>query len=130
MSIEGAVVPIMTFDFSGVNIDLLFAVLPLNSIPPTVDIDSDLVLRGVDLATEKSVNGPRVTNMIIQVLKDCNSSRCGELPLTFCVCCRNSWCHLSRHSFGSCAVSVYGPNCEAFTLTKWAIWVESIGVSW
>jgi len=34
------------------------------SVPSNFDIDNDLVLSGVDSSTEKSLNGPRVTNLI------------------------------------------------------------------
>lgn len=61
--VEGAAVPILTFDWEGINIDLLFARLSTPSVPPNFDIDSDMVLSGVDSATEKSLNGPRVTNL-------------------------------------------------------------------
>ena len=62
--VEGAAVPILTFDWEGVNIDLLFARLNAATVPPALDIDSDKILDGVDSATEKSLNGPRVTNLI------------------------------------------------------------------
>ena len=62
--VEGAAVPILTFDWLGINIDLLFARLNINSVPPDFDIDNDTVLDGADSATEKSLNGPRVTNLI------------------------------------------------------------------
>lgn len=62
--VENAAVPILTFDWEGVNIDLLFAKLNRSSIPKNFDIDDDAVLDGVDSATEKSLNGPRVTNLI------------------------------------------------------------------
>jgi poly(A) polymerase len=62
--IEGAAVPVLTFDWEGVNIDLLFARLNTASVPPGIDIDNDAVLDGVDSGTEKSLNGPRVTNLI------------------------------------------------------------------
>ena len=62
--VEGAAVPILTFDWEGVNIDLLFARLNRSSVPEHFDIDDDAVLDGVDSATEKSLNGPRVTNLI------------------------------------------------------------------
>ena len=62
--VEGAAVPILTFDWCGINIDLLFARLNVNSVPSDFDIDSDAVLDGADGATEKSLNGPRVTNLI------------------------------------------------------------------
>jgi poly(A) polymerase len=62
--VEGAMIPLLTFDWEGVNIDLLFARLNSASVPPSLDIDNDSVLDGVDSATEKSLNGPRVTNLI------------------------------------------------------------------
>ena len=62
--VEGAAVPILTFDWEGINIDLLFARLNAPSVPANFDIDNDMVLSGVDSATEKSLNGPRVTNLI------------------------------------------------------------------
>jgi poly(A) polymerase len=62
--VEGAAVPILTFDWEGVNIDLLFGRLHSNSVPTNFDIDADVVLDGADSATEKSLNGPRVTNLL------------------------------------------------------------------
>ena len=62
--VENAAVPILTFDWEGINIDLLFARLNSASVPRNFDIDNDRVLDGVDSATEKSLNGPRVTNLI------------------------------------------------------------------
>ena len=52
-SIETAAVPIMTFDWEDVNIDLLFARLNVISVPDDIDIDNDRILEGVDGATEK-----------------------------------------------------------------------------
>jgi poly(A) polymerase len=62
--VESAAVPILTFDWEGINIDLLFARLNTASVPSDFDIDNDAVLDGADGATEKSLNGPRVTNLI------------------------------------------------------------------
>lgn len=62
--VEGAAVPLLTFDWEGINIDLLFARLESNSVPVGFDVDNDAVLDGADTATEKSLNGPRVTNLI------------------------------------------------------------------
>ena len=82
-SVETAVVPIMTFDLDGVNIDLLFAHLPLNAIPASLDIDEDAVLQGVDEATEKSLNGPRVTNRAAKEsdIPNFKGSYLGRFPL-------------------------------------------------
>lgn len=67
--VETAAIPLLTFDWEGINIDLLFARLNSNSVPPGLDIDNDNVLNGVDGATEKSLNGPRVTNLIAAFVK-------------------------------------------------------------
>lgn len=67
--VEGAAVPILTFDWCAINIDLLFARLPTPTIPPDFDIDNDVVLDGADTATEKSINGPRVTNLIAALMR-------------------------------------------------------------
>lgn len=71
-SVETAAVPIITFDFRGVNIDLLFARLNENSISEKINIFDDKILKQIDdndEGTEKSLNGPRVTYMIQEFVK-------------------------------------------------------------
>ena len=72
-SIESAAVPMIAFEFDGVDIDLLFATLPLDSVPREWDINDDNVLRGVDVGTEKTLNGPRVTNLIEKLVPNFES---------------------------------------------------------
>lgn len=67
-AIESAAVPIMSFDIRGVNIDLLFARLNMNSVPEDINILDDKILKNLDTATEKSLNGPRVTDMIVRLV--------------------------------------------------------------
>jgi len=62
--VEGAAVPILTFDWEGVNIDLLFARLNTACVPPDFDIDNDANLDGVDAGTSRTMNATRVTNLI------------------------------------------------------------------
>lgn len=83
--VEGAAIPILTFDWEGVNIDLLFARLNSASVPPTLDIDNDNVLDGVDGATEKSLNGPRVTNLIAALVKGTDERYQTFLAVVRCV---------------------------------------------
>jgi poly(A) polymerase len=68
IAVEGAFVPIISFDYRGVSIDLLFARMAENVIPKDIDILDDRILVGLDEATEKSLNGPRVTNMIFKLV--------------------------------------------------------------
>jgi poly(A) polymerase len=76
VAIEGAIVPILTFDYEEINIDLQIAILDRNSIPDDLDILDDNILAGVDTATEKSLNGPRVTELMIKVCALIYKNRC------------------------------------------------------
>ncbi|KAF0699908.1 Aste57867_9548 [Aphanomyces stellatus] len=67
VSIEGATVPIMTFDYQEINIDLQIAILDRSSIPDDINVLDDNILAGVDTPTEKSLNGPRVTELMIKL---------------------------------------------------------------
>jgi poly(A) polymerase len=70
-SVETAMVPVMSFDFAGVPIDFLFARLSINRVPRNFNIDSildDRIMRNLDPETEKSLNGPRVTNMLAKLV--------------------------------------------------------------
>lgn len=80
-SIPGAAVPIITFDYDGINIDLLFALLPLDAVPEDFDVNFDDVLRGCDQGTEKSLNGPRVTEMLTKLVPNYDSFLVGRTGL-------------------------------------------------
>lgn len=72
-AVEDAFVPVMEFEYQGVSIDLLFARLGDNNRYPKDDkgmlnIMDDNILLGVDPATMTSLNGPRVTNMISELV--------------------------------------------------------------
>ena len=64
LPIPEAKVPIIELMFEGVNIDLLFATIPHNSVPPQLNILDDSILQGVDEASMITLNGPRVTHLL------------------------------------------------------------------
>ena len=116
--------PIITFDYDGINIDLLFALLPLDAVPEDFDVNFDDVLRGCDQGTEKSLNGPRVTEMLTKLVPNYDS---------FLVCHTGLEPQASRPQTGllltrlslaldrpSCAASGCGPRSAASTPTRWA----------
>ena len=79
-AIPGAFVPIMTFDFRNVNIDLLLSVLPhANTVPSSLEILDDELLGGMAEPARRSVNGPRDT-MVIQKLVRSAGSRLLDPP--------------------------------------------------
>lgn len=84
-SVETAKVPIITFDWEEVNIDLLFARLQQISVPDSIDIDNDQILTNVNVATEKSLNGPRVTNLIAKLVSGTPERYQGFLKVVRCV---------------------------------------------
>ena len=69
-AIEDTRVPMIGLEFRGVAIDLLFARLSSEQVPDNDDVyHDDKILRNLDVATELSLNGPRVTYMIYKLVE-------------------------------------------------------------
>jgi poly(A) polymerase len=66
--IEAAYVPIMTMEFSDVDIDLSFASLDLESVPDDLDLSNDALVNSLDLHAVNSVNGVRTNDMILELI--------------------------------------------------------------
>jgi hypothetical protein len=64
-------VPILELEFRSVPIDMTFAQLPIPIIPKNFNILDDDILRGVDNAMVLSLNGPRATELIRQLVPEC-----------------------------------------------------------
>ena len=61
-------VPVIKMKFAGVSIDLLYARLSLTTIPNDMKISDNSILRNLDEKCVKSVNGCRVTDMILTLI--------------------------------------------------------------
>lgn len=68
VGVHDAYVPVVKFKYRGVEIDLLCAPLQMTRIPDKFDILDDRILRNVDDATQRSVNGVRVTDAILSLV--------------------------------------------------------------
>lgn len=66
--VPDAFVPIIKLEFSGISIDLIFARLQLSSIPLTLDLKDNNLLRGLDEQDLRSLNGTRVTDEILELV--------------------------------------------------------------
>jgi poly(A) polymerase len=119
-SIETAQVPVMSFDFDNVSIDLLFARMSDNVVPENLDILDDTILDGLDDATEKSLNGPRVTMMIHELVG--KSTFPNFLIVLRCVR-RCVLINKLYHFFELNFWYLDGRKREGFTVTSWVIWV-------
>lgn len=68
VAVADSYVPIIKLFYRNVEIDLLCASLAMNRIPSDFDILEDRVLRNVDDATQRSINGVRVTDAILRLV--------------------------------------------------------------
>jgi poly(A) polymerase len=75
VTVESAYVPVMKLRFMGVDMDLLCAPIALMKIPKDFRILEDTVLRHVDDATQRSLNGVRVTDSILELVPNVDTFR-------------------------------------------------------
>ena len=61
-------VPIMTLEYRGISIDLIFASLQQSSVPLSLSLDDNTLLRGLDETDLRSLNGTRVTDEILRLV--------------------------------------------------------------
>ena len=66
--VPDAFVPIIKLELSGISIDLIFARLALPSVPLTMTLKDSNLLQGLDERDMRSVNGPRVTDEILELV--------------------------------------------------------------
>ncbi|XP_068088511.1 poly(A) polymerase gamma isoform X2 [Hyperolius riggenbachi] len=67
-AVEDAYVPVIKFDFLNIEIDLVFAQLPLQCIPDHLDLRDDARLKNLDIRCIRSLNGCRVTDEILHLV--------------------------------------------------------------
>ncbi|XP_060105609.1 poly(A) polymerase gamma isoform X2 [Heteronotia binoei] len=67
-AVEDAYVPVIKFEFDGIEIDLVFARLALQSISENIDLRDDSRLRNLDIRCIRSLNGCRVTDEILHLV--------------------------------------------------------------
>ncbi|NXN54421.1 PAPOG polymerase, partial [Rynchops niger] len=66
--IEDAYVPVVKFEFDGIEIDLVFARLSMQTVSDNLDLGDDSRLRSLDIRCIRSLNGCRVTDEILHLV--------------------------------------------------------------
>ncbi|KAM9316795.1 poly(A) polymerase gamma [Gastrophryne carolinensis] len=74
-AVEDAFVPVIKFEFLRIEIDLVFARLPLQCIPDNLDLRDDSRLKNLDIRCIRSLNGSRVTDEILHLVPNRNNFR-------------------------------------------------------
>lgn len=65
----------MMVEYSGISIDLIYARLQLSSVPLSLDLKDNSLLRGLDETDLRSVNGTRVTDEILELVPQTKTFR-------------------------------------------------------
>jgi len=75
--IPQAAVPMTEVELDGIEVDLLLCRLERPSVPPgrEFDILDDLVLKGADLSSVRSLNGPRTTELLVKLVPNYGTFR-------------------------------------------------------
>ncbi|XP_060773966.1 poly(A) polymerase alpha [Neoarius graeffei] len=74
-AVEEAFVPVIKLCFDGIEIDILFARLALQTIPENLDLRDDSLLRNLDIRCIRSLNGCRVTDEILHLVPSIENFR-------------------------------------------------------
>uniref|UniRef100_A0A8C9W4D5 polynucleotide adenylyltransferase n=1 Tax=Scleropages formosus TaxID=113540 RepID=A0A8C9W4D5_SCLFO len=74
-AVEEAFVPVIKLSFDGIEIDILFARLALQTIPESLDLRDDGLLKNLDIRCIRSLNGCRVTDEILHLVPNIENFR-------------------------------------------------------
>ncbi|XP_067097609.1 poly(A) polymerase alpha [Osmerus mordax] len=74
-AVEEAFVPVIKLSFDGIEIDILFARLALQTIPEHLDLRDDGLLKNLDIRCIRSLNGCRVTDEILHLVPNIENFR-------------------------------------------------------
>ncbi|CAH2327930.1 poly(A) polymerase alpha isoform X1 [Pelobates cultripes] len=74
-AVEDAFVPVIKLCFDGIEIDILFARLALQTIPEDLDLRDDSLLKNLDIRCIRSLNGCRVTDEILHLVPNIDNFR-------------------------------------------------------
>ncbi|CAI5449819.1 unnamed protein product [Caenorhabditis angaria] len=67
-AVEDSFVPLIKLLYSGIDLDILFARLALKEVPDNQKLTDDMLLKNLDSASIRSLNGCRVAEQLLQLV--------------------------------------------------------------
>ncbi|KAF2860234.1 Poly(A) polymerase papa [Piedraia hortae CBS 480.64] len=74
-AVPDAGTPIIKLEMQGVDIDLIFSSLQVQSVPDDIDLSDDNILRGLDEIDRRCINGTRVADSVLKLVPQSKTFR-------------------------------------------------------
>jgi poly(A) polymerase len=113
-AVEDAFVPVIKLCFDGVEIDVLFARLALQTIPEDLDLRDDSLLRNLDIRCIRSLNGCRVTDEILHLVPNLDSFRLTLRAIKLWAKCRHIYSNILGFLGGVSWAMLVARTCQLY----------------
>ncbi|KAF6281110.1 poly(A) polymerase beta [Rhinolophus ferrumequinum] len=113
-AVEEAFVPVIKLCFGGIEIDILFARLALQTIPEDLDLRDDSLLKNLDIRCIRSLNGCRVTDEILHLVPNIDNFRLTLRAIRLWAKCHNIYSNILGFLGGVSWAMLVARTCQLY----------------
>ncbi|XP_021110338.1 poly(A) polymerase beta [Heterocephalus glaber] len=113
-AVEEAFVPVIKLCFAGIEIDILFARLALQTIPEDLDLRDDSLLKNLDIRCIRSLNGCRVTDEILHLVPNIDNFRLTLRAIKLWAKCHNIYSNILGFLGGVSWAMLVARTCQLY----------------
>ncbi|XP_076996614.1 poly(A) polymerase beta [Tamandua tetradactyla] len=113
-AVEEAFVPVIKLCFDGIEIDILFARLALQTIPEDLDLRDDSLLKNLDIRCIRSLNGCRVTDEILHLVPNIDNFRLTLRAVKLWAKCHNIYSNILGFLGGVSWAMLVARTCQLY----------------
>ncbi|XP_024097062.2 poly(A) polymerase beta [Pongo abelii] len=113
-AVEEAFVPVIKLCFDGIEIDILFARLALQTIPEDLDLRDDSLLKNLDIRCIRSLNGCRVTDEILHLVPNIDNFRLTLRAIKLWAKCHNIYSNILGFLGGVSWAMLVARTCQLY----------------
>ncbi|XP_019493086.1 PREDICTED: poly(A) polymerase beta [Hipposideros armiger] len=113
-AVEEAFVPVIKLCFDGIEIDILFARLALQTIPEDLDLRDDSLLKNLDIRCIRSLNGCRVTDEILHLVPNIDNFRLTLRAIRLWAKCHNIYSNILGFLGGVSWAMLVARTCQLY----------------